>query len=67
VTELRYEVLMSDGVPRNGNQRLPDGGPIVSSPLSTTLIYCAGDAVLVDVPFTRDQVRLVGDWCQLEG
>jgi glyoxylase-like metal-dependent hydrolase (beta-lactamase superfamily II) len=67
MTELRYEVLVSDGVPRNRNQRLPDGGPIVSSPLSTTLIYGERDAVLVDAPFTRDQVRVVGDWVERSG
>ena len=67
MTELRYEVLVSDGVPRNRSQRLPDGGPIVSSPLSTTLIYGQRDAVLVDAPFTRDQVRLVGDWVERSG
>ena len=67
MTELRYEVLVSDGVPRNRNQRLPDGGPMVSSPLSTTLIYGQRDAVLVDAPFTRDQIRLVGDWVERSG
>ena len=67
MTELRYEVLVSDGIPRNRNQRLPDGGPIVSSPLSTTLIYGERDTVLVDAPFTRDQVRLVGDWVERSG
>jgi glyoxylase-like metal-dependent hydrolase (beta-lactamase superfamily II) len=67
MTELRYEVLVSDGVPRNRNQRLLDGGPIVSSPLSTTLIYGERDAVLVDAPFTRDQVRVVGDWVERSG
>jgi hypothetical protein len=31
-----YErALQSDGVRRNRTQRLPDGGPIVSSPLSS--------------------------------
>jgi hypothetical protein len=32
MTELRYEVFVSEGVPRNRNQRLPGGGRIVSSP-----------------------------------
>jgi glyoxylase-like metal-dependent hydrolase (beta-lactamase superfamily II) len=62
MSELGYEVFVSDGVRRNRAQRLPDGRPIVSSPLSTTLIFGARDAVLVDPPFTYEQVRRVGDW-----
>ncbi|MGV9818644.1 MBL fold metallo-hydrolase [Nocardia xishanensis] len=62
MTELRYEVLVSDGVPRNRPERLPDGGPIVSSPLASTLIMGDNAAVLVDPPFTREQTRQVGDW-----
>ena len=67
MTELRYEVLVNDGVPRNRPQRLPDGSPIVSSPLATTLILGDHDAVLVDVPFTRKQVARVGDWVESFG
>src|SRR4051794_31266039 len=50
MTELRYEVLVFDGVARNRSQRLPDGNPIVSSPLASTLIFGERDAVLVDPP-----------------
>jgi hypothetical protein len=67
MTELRYEVLVNDGVPRNRTQRLPDGSPIVSSPLASTLIFGDHDAVLVDPPFTREQVRRVGDWIERSG
>jgi len=67
MTELRYEVLVSDGVARNRSQRLPDGSPIVSSPLASTLIFGERDAVLVDPPFTRDQVQRVGDWLANSG
>jgi glyoxylase-like metal-dependent hydrolase (beta-lactamase superfamily II) len=67
MTELRYEVLVNDGVRRNRPQRLPDGSPIVSSPLATTLILGEHDAVLVDVPFTRKQVARVGDWVESFG
>ena len=49
--ELRYEVLVHDGVRRHRAQRLPDGSPIVSSPLASTLILGEHDAVLVDPPF----------------
>jgi glyoxylase-like metal-dependent hydrolase (beta-lactamase superfamily II) len=66
MTELRYEVFVNDGVRRN-RPRLPDGSAIVSSPLATTLILGDHDAVLVDVPFTREQVARVGDWVESFG
>lgn len=59
---LPYEVLVSDGVERVTDLRLPDGGPIVSSPLASTLIFGERDAVLVDPPYTREQIDRVGDW-----
>jgi hypothetical protein len=66
-TRLSYEVFVSDGVPRTTDLRLPDGSPIVSSPVSSTLIYGQRDAVLVDPPFTREQTARVGDWIQRSG
>ena len=53
MTELGYDVFVCDGVPRQRPERLPDGSPIVSSPLASTLIFGEHDAVLVDPPFTR--------------
>src|SRR5246127_2491228 len=67
MTELHYEVMVHEGLPRNREQRLPDGSPIVSSPVASTLIYGDRDAVLVDPPFTREQVRRVGDWIERSG
>ncbi len=67
MTELSYEVWVSDGVPRNRPMRLPDGGPIVSSPVSAVLICGEHDAVLIDPPFTREQTDKVGDWVQRSG
>ncbi|WP_433430184.1 MBL fold metallo-hydrolase [Nonomuraea sp. CA-141351] len=67
MTELRYDVLVSDGVRRQQSMRLPDGGPIVSSPLASTLILGQTEAVLVDPPFTREQVHAVGDWIEQWG
>jgi glyoxylase-like metal-dependent hydrolase (beta-lactamase superfamily II) len=67
MTELRYEVLVHDGVRRHRAQRLPDGSPIVSSPLTSTLVFGDHDAALVDVPFTREQVAGVGDWIERSG
>lgn len=47
--------------------RLPDGGPIVSSPVASTLILGEHDAVLVDPPFTQEQIQRVGDWIERSG
>jgi glyoxylase-like metal-dependent hydrolase (beta-lactamase superfamily II) len=67
MSELRYQVLVNDGLRRQRDQRLPDGSPIVSSPVASTLIYGDERAVLVDPPFTRDQVQRVGDWIERSG
>ncbi|MDV9170053.1 MBL fold metallo-hydrolase [Streptomyces sp. W16] len=58
---LTYEVLVSDGVPRNIDLRLPNGDGIVSSPISSTLITGEHDAVLVDPPLTRTQIAQVAE------
>src|ERR1700739_2771779 len=67
MSELRYEVLVNDGLRRQREQRLPDGSPIISSPIASTLIYGERDAVLVDPPFTYEQVSRVGDWIERSG
>lgn len=67
MAELTYDVYVSDGVPRTRPERLPDGGPIVSSPLASTLILGEREAVLVDPPFTREQTQQVGDWVERSG
>jgi glyoxylase-like metal-dependent hydrolase (beta-lactamase superfamily II) len=67
MSELHYDVLVHDGLPRHREQRLPDGSPIVSSPVATTLIYGDNDAVLVDPPFTYEQVHRVGEWVKSFG
>ncbi|MDX6331166.1 MAG: hypothetical protein QOI83_3549 [Streptomycetaceae bacterium] len=64
IRPLSYEVYVSDGVLRAGDQRMPNGDPIVSSPLTSTLIFGEEDAVLVDPPFTREQTQKVGDWIE---
>jgi glyoxylase-like metal-dependent hydrolase (beta-lactamase superfamily II) len=63
---LSYDVFVSDGV-RRASGKLPNGEPIMSSPVSSTLIYGEQDAVLVDAPFTRDQIQKVGDWIEQSG
>jgi glyoxylase-like metal-dependent hydrolase (beta-lactamase superfamily II) len=67
MSELHYKVLVHDGLRRHREQRLPDGSPIISSPVSSTLIYGEHDAVLVDPPFTYEQVSRVGDWVESFG
>ncbi|MEV8148647.1 MBL fold metallo-hydrolase [Arthrobacter sp. NPDC080073] len=67
MTTLSYEVLVLDGTPRAGDQRLPSGEAIVSSPLSITLISGENDAVLVDVPYTFGHVERVRNWIQDSG
>jgi glyoxylase-like metal-dependent hydrolase (beta-lactamase superfamily II) len=67
MTELAYETMVHEGLPRHREQRLPDGSDIVSSPVTSTLIYGEHDAILVDPPFTHDQVRRVGDWIEKSG
>lgn len=61
MSELTYEVLVSDGVPRKIDLRLPNGDGIVSSPISSTLISGEHDAVLVDPPLTHAQIAQVAE------
>ncbi|MDX6345973.1 MAG: hypothetical protein QOF84_763 [Streptomyces sp.] len=58
---LSYEVIVSDGVPRKIDLRLPNGDAILSSPISSTLISGEHDAVLVDPPLTRAQIAQVAE------
>jgi hypothetical protein len=60
MSELRSGVFVSDGVRRNRTLRLPDGGPIVSSQLVSTLIFGERDSVLVDPRFTHEQIGPAG-------
>ncbi len=66
-TQLSYDVFVSDGPAGAGDERMPDGAPLAWSPLSSTLISGAHDAVLVDPPFTRTQIQNVGDWVERSG
>lgn len=62
---LSYEVFVSEQLSTTGT--LPDGAPMLWSPLATTLISGTTDAVLVDPPFTIEQTRRVGDWIERSG
>lgn len=67
MSDLQYDVFVSDGVERHRPERLPDGSPIFSSPLSTTLIKGQHDAILIDPPFTYGPLQQVGDWVEASG
>ncbi|MGW7426726.1 MBL fold metallo-hydrolase [Streptomyces sp. NPDC054813] len=64
---LAYETFVSDGTPRAGEGRLPNGDRLVSSPLTSTLVFGEADALLVDPPFTHEQTKQVGDWVERSG
>ena len=66
-TQLSYDIFVSDGPAGAGGERMPDGAPLAWSPLSSTLIFGAQDAILVDPPFTRTQIQSVGDWVERSG
>ena len=65
-TTLTYEVFVNEA-PRQDNGLLPNGEPKLFSPLASTLIYGARDAVLTDPGMTVDQARILGDWTLAKG
>ncbi|MDX6281136.1 MAG: hypothetical protein QOH03_2207 [Kribbellaceae bacterium] len=66
-TRLSYEVHVSPGALRAGEQRMPNGDRLYWNPLSTTLISGERDAVLVDPPFLSEHIQEVGDWVERSG
>ncbi|MFF0118719.1 MBL fold metallo-hydrolase [Micromonospora arida] len=64
---LSYEVFVSDGPMRAGDRRMPDGSRLYGSPVASTLIFGAEEALLVDPPFTHEQIAKVGDWIAQSG
>jgi glyoxylase-like metal-dependent hydrolase (beta-lactamase superfamily II) len=66
-TPLSYDVFVSDGPVGTGGDLMPDGSPPAWSPLSSTLVSGDREALLVDPPFTRMQIRAVGDWVERSG
>ncbi|MEV6609008.1 MBL fold metallo-hydrolase [Kutzneria sp. NPDC051319] len=64
---MEYEVLVHEGVRRQRESTLPDGSPIISSPVSTVLVLGEREAVLVDPPFTYEQIDRVADWVEKSG
>ena len=64
MSSLSYDVLVSDGVPRVTELRMPDGSGLVSSPVSSTLICGEHDAALADPAWTMAQTEALGDWIE---
>jgi glyoxylase-like metal-dependent hydrolase (beta-lactamase superfamily II) len=58
---LAYDVFVSDPPP-HGSAFLPNGEPKGGSPVASTLIYGAEEAVLTDPAFTADQANAISDW-----
>jgi len=67
MSTLSYDVFVSDGVPRVTELRMPDGSALVSSPVSSTLIYGDRDAVLADPSWTVAQTERLCDWIERSG
>ncbi|MFJ9012450.1 MBL fold metallo-hydrolase [Streptomyces canus] len=68
MTGLRYDVFVTPAIAQSsGTLNLPDGEPMVWSPIATTLIHGEHDAVLVDPPFTTDTTREVLAWVEKTG
>lgn len=64
--DLSYETFISEGIQR-ATGALPTGEPILSSPITSTLIFGKEDALLVDPPFTLAQTAGVADWIARSG
>jgi glyoxylase-like metal-dependent hydrolase (beta-lactamase superfamily II) len=58
---IAYDVFVNDPPPQD-NGFLPNGDPKGGSPVASTLIYGAQDAVLTDPGFTADRAGALGDW-----
>jgi glyoxylase-like metal-dependent hydrolase (beta-lactamase superfamily II) len=67
MSTLSYDVFVSHGVPRTTELRMPDGSGLVSSPVSSTLIYGKRNAVLADPSWTVAQTEALGDWIEQSG
>jgi glyoxylase-like metal-dependent hydrolase (beta-lactamase superfamily II) len=62
---LAYDVFVNEPPPQDGV--LPNGEPKLFSPMASTLIYGAQDAVLTDPGMTEEQARALGEWVAAKG
>ena len=60
MSALSYETIISGSIPR-ANAWLPSGDPLMWSPITSTLVSGAEDAVLIDPPMTTAQAERVAD------
>jgi glyoxylase-like metal-dependent hydrolase (beta-lactamase superfamily II) len=65
--ELSYEVFVSDPIPFNEVEKAPNDEARMFSPISSTLILGASEAVLVDPPMTTAQTERVAQWVEAHG
>jgi len=66
-TPLKWDVLVTPGVPSVGSDLPPGMKQRMWSPISSTLIYGERDAILVDTFFTVDQANALVDWVVASG
>jgi len=59
---LSYDVFVSDPIPFKEVEKAPNGEARTFSAISSTLIFGATDAVLVDPPLTTAQTERVAQW-----
>ena len=64
---LNYKLCVTEQIPQSGRGPLPDGTIRMWSPITSTLIMGAREAVLVDPPLTDAQAADVGDWIESSG
>lgn len=64
---LQHQTYVTAQIPQSGRGPLPDGSPRMWSPITSTLVFGARDAVLVDPPLTNAQAAEVGDWIEETG
>ncbi len=66
-SKLSYQVFISDPVPFSDTDKAPNGDRRTFQPISSTLIFGASDAVLVDPPMTIQQTERVAKWIEDSG
>ncbi|MFB6808490.1 MBL fold metallo-hydrolase [Streptomyces sp. NPDC056387] len=64
---LDYAVHVSDPLPISVTEPLPNGEDRTFQPIATTLVHGERDAVLIDPPFTTDQIEETAAWVAASG
>jgi glyoxylase-like metal-dependent hydrolase (beta-lactamase superfamily II) len=67
VGHLSYQTHVSEPIAVNTSELVPNGDRRMFSPITTTLVSGAHDAVLVDPPMTIAQTSAVIDWVEASG